>query len=120
MGKRCSLWCRRSGDQQPSDTRPDLHDAWQDDPRNGRQSFHSVPTIMPESGSPGKPPDASLLARRRLQLGDLVGADLMHDAAEFLDALAEPGQFLFADLVMFGLCRARNYAERARDARVFR
>ena len=59
MGKRCSLWCRRSGYQQPSDTQPDLHDAWQDYPRNGRQSFHSVLRIMPESGSPGKSPEAS-------------------------------------------------------------
>ena len=59
MGKRCSLWCRRSGDQQPSDTRPDLHDAWQDYPRDGRQSFHSVRRVMPESKSLGKRLDLS-------------------------------------------------------------
>ena len=36
-----------------------------------------------------------------LQFSDLVGADLMDDAAEFFDALAKPAQFLFADPVMF-------------------
>src|SRR5690606_40087358 len=54
-----SAGCRRSGYQQLSDRRPDLHDAWQVYPRNGRQSFHPVPTIMPESGSPGKLPEAA-------------------------------------------------------------
>lgn len=98
MGKRCSLWCRLSGCQQPSDTRPDLNDAWQDNPRNGRQSFHSVLAIMPESGSPGK---LCLSARRRLKLGDLVRTDLMDHPTEFLDALAEPSQFFFTDPVMF-------------------
>ena len=102
MGKRRSLWCRRSGYQQPSDTRPDLHDAWQDYPRNGRQSFHSVRRIMSESGSPGKRVRVQRLsAHRHLKLRDLVRTDLMDDAAQFLDALAEPGEFLFADPIMF-------------------
>ena len=102
MGKRCSLWCRRSGDQQPSDTQPDLHDAWQDNPRNGRQSFHSVPTTMPEPGSPGKRVRVKRLsARRHLKLGDLVRTDLMDHATKFLHALAEPREFLFADPIVF-------------------
>ena len=63
MSKRCSLWRRSCDYQQPSDTRPDLNDAWQDYPRNGRQSSHSVRWIMPESGSPGKSPDASAYLR---------------------------------------------------------
>lgn len=102
MGKRCSLWCRLSGYQQPSDTRPDLHDAWQDNPRNGRQSFHSVRRIMSESRSHGKWVGVKRLsARSCLKFGDLVRTDLMDHAAEFLDALAEPGQFFFTDPVMF-------------------
>lgn len=44
---------------------------------------------------------AGLAPRSRLKFCDPVGADLMHDASEFLDAFAEPRQFLFADLVMF-------------------
>ena len=43
----------------------------------------------------------------------------MDDAAQFLDAIAEPGQFFFADLVVLRLCRAPYYAEWARDARAF-
>ena len=35
------------------------------------------------------------------EFGDPPGANLMDDAAEFLDAFAEPGQFLFADPVLF-------------------
>src|SRR3546814_9335824 len=44
-----------------------------------------------------------LLAGGRLKLGDLVGTNLMHGTTKFLDALAEPRQLVFADLVMLGI-----------------
>src|SRR3546814_13594531 len=46
---------RRSGFPQPSDAQPDLHDAWQDYPRVGRQSLPPVTLIMSEMTNPGKP-----------------------------------------------------------------
>ena len=59
---------------------------------------------MSESGTPGKQVDGALCGRRRLfEFGDAIGADLMDDAAEFLDPFAEPGQLFFADPVVLGL-----------------
>jgi hypothetical protein len=49
----------------------------------------------------------------------MFGAHLLNDRAEFLDAFAKPGEIVGLDPVVLGLCRARNYAERARDARAF-
>ena len=56
MGKRCSLRAAYAAGSNCPTLGPDLHDAWQDDPRDGRQSFHPVALIMPEAGSRGKLP----------------------------------------------------------------
>jgi len=70
--------------------------------KDGRQSFHPVDGIMSESETPGKPGSGLLCGRRRLfEFGDPVGADLIDDAAEFLDPFAEPRQFIFTDFIMF-------------------
>ena len=81
---------------------PNLHDAWQDYPGDGRQSFHPVATNMPEAAKFSKPPDAlPLTVCGGFQSGDAFRTDLMHDAAQFLDPRAQPCQLFFADLVMF-------------------
>ena len=80
---------------------PNLHDAWQDYPRDDRQSLHPATMFMPESRSPGKLPVASLSARCIFQFGDAFGTDLMDDPPQLLDARTKPGQLFFADSVMF-------------------
>jgi len=81
---------------------PNLHDAWQDYPGDGRQSFHLVTTNLAEATIISKLPDAQpLAARGSFQGGDAFRTDLMHDAAQFLDPRAQPCQLFFADLVMF-------------------
>ena len=101
MCKRCPLgrWC---GVQQLPD-------------RNGRTymmpgriilgmtASHFIPwrLLCNNLGLPASSRRARLFARRRLQFGDALRTDLMNDAAQFFDALAEPGQLLFADPVMF-------------------
>src|SRR3546814_9220572 len=72
----------------------------------GMAASPSIPWVgsMPESGTPGKLPGARrLFLRGGVQFGDAFRTDLMDDAAKFLDAFAEPRQFLFADLVMLGI-----------------
>ncbi len=102
MCKRCPLCAASAIYSNCPTSGPDLNDAWQDNPRDGRQSLHPVEVIMPESGRPGKLPDAQrLFARGGLfEFGDLVGADLMDDATQFFDARTKPRQFFLADLVM--------------------
>jgi len=65
--------------------------------------------IMPESGTLGKLLDTQLLFVRDgfFQFGDPVGADLMNNAAQFLDARAKSGQLFLADLVMLRVSRFR-------------
>lgn len=48
--------------------------------------------IIPESESLGKLPDVQglFLCCGLFEFGDLVGADLMHDAAQFFDAPSKP------------------------------
>src|SRR3546814_7656849 len=59
---------------------------------------------MPELRSPGKLPDPRrLFLRGGFQFGDALGADLMDDAPQFLDALAQPCQLFLADLVVPGI-----------------
>src|SRR3546814_7518107 len=115
MCKRCPLgrWC---GVQQLPD-------------RNGRTymmpgrvilgmtASHFIPCrlLCQNRGVPASYRRARLFARRCLQFGDAFRTDLMDDATQFLDASAEPIKFLFADLVMLGLCRAAHYAEWARE-----
>src|SRR3546814_16252084 len=59
---------------------------------------------MPELRSPGKLPDPRrLFLRGGFQFGDALGADLMDDAPQFLDAPAQPCQLFLADLVVPGI-----------------
>lgn len=49
----------------------------------------------------------------------MIAANFLDEAFEVGDALANPAQFLGADLVVRRLCRTPYYAERTRDARAF-
>jgi hypothetical protein len=75
---------------------------------------------MSEATAISKSPDAlPLTSCCGFQSGDAFRTNLMHDAAQFLDPRAQPSQLFLVDLVMFGLCRAPNYAEQAWDAPEF-
>ena len=49
----------------------------------------------------------------------MLAANRIDEALEHSNALADPAQFLGADLEVRGLCRALNYAEWALDVRAF-
>src|SRR3546814_3972671 len=49
-----------------------------------------------------------------------LGTNGMYRAAEFLDAVSKPQEVFLGNPIVLRLCRARNYAELAWDARVFR
>lgn len=48
-----------------------------------------------------------LSARGSFKFGDLVGADLVNDAAKFFDVRTEPSQLFFADPVVSGISGLR-------------
>src|SRR3546814_17598073 len=60
-----------------------------------------------------------LAGDRALQRGQMFGAHLLNDRAEFLDAFAKPGEIVGLDPVVLGLCRAAHYAEWTRERPAF-
>lgn len=92
MGQRLSATARHAAGR---------NDAWQDD--LGRRS-PALPSLGRDDAA-NRPlrqaaPWCRLLRGGGFQFGDAIGADLMDDTAQVLDALGEPGELVLADPVV--------------------